>query len=1122
MFIQKQKIYKLVILLVTLGLILPQIFITSFGTNEPQQQWIRAYDGGMTDKALAVTTDSNNNIIVTGFSRIIDDDSCYTIKYDPTGTKLFDIVTNFGDDSYGNDVAVDSQDNIIIAGTCVFGGSKNYLIAKYDSNKNHQWNIKEGTEVKEIAFGVAVDNDDNIIITGQYDNTSLVIYKYDKFGVKLWNKTLLNSDETCGKAIAIDDNNNIIVTGYRDTPSFREGIIIKYSSSGTEIWNQTYSNNDFVNANSVAIDSNNNIVVIGTVYDEADSDIFVIKYDENGVEQWIKSYSKSLNDLGSDVAIDLNDDITLIGTYYETHEKNNYLVIHYDSLGNFKWKKEFDRDYNVDYGTGVAIDSYGKTIITGFSTDSNNDYLTIKYGHKPIADFTYSPTQPCVFDSVQFTDTSIDPAGKLVDWYWTFGDGDASSDQNTSHQYSATGQYTVTLTVTDDDGETDDFSETITVVNAPPVADFTFKPSIPRANEQVNFTDLSVDYDGSIVSWFWDFDDGNTSTGQDPTHSYSDLGIYNVELTVTDNEGLTDSIIKALTVNNELPRISNVNADPNPQTFDKNVNISCEVYDNIMVDTVKAIVEYPDSSTQENICTGNGFYYHTEIYDQLGNYTYYIWANDTSGNINTSENYTFEIINNPPDQPTNPSPDNGSTNVDINPVLSVTVTDPDENSLHVSFFDALDDSPIEPFTFIPSGSTASVTWNGLAYDTTYSWYVIVNDSKTQTVSQTWNFKTKKEPKTDPPGGGETPFNPPFNPPEGPTNNNPVAKIIVSDIIEFVDTNITFDGSESYDPDGDGLTYKWNFYDEVTFNGKIIEYSFSKSGIYSITLTVSDGKGGKDSDSVNIEIITANYAPDDPVVTGPTKGKININYTFTAIAIDKNDDNISYNFDWNDSKTTKTDFIPNGTKTIQNHSWISSGKYIIKINATDNKTNSDTVEFTIFINVKEINFNGSTIGYLNDTDNDSVYNSFYYYLTNQENPVKFVEPHHYLIDLDNNSNWDLIHDDETNETTVYKADQSSGDQGNALLVLLPILFIIFLIILFLLLAFKKKSKDEDKTENPYPTQIPDTKPYSSPGEDMELNDVHSFVDSLSYDDSETTLKARIKGKSIDEIDFDNLE
>jgi len=1122
LFIQKQKIYKLVILLVTLGLILPQIFITSFGTNEPQQQWIRAYDGGMTDKALAVTTDSNNNIIVTGFSRIIDDDSCYTIKYDPTGTKLFDIVTNFGDDSYGNDVAVDSQDNIIIAGTCVFGGSKNYLIAKYDSNKNHQWNIKEGTEVKEIAFGVAVDNDDNIIITGQYDNTSLVIYKYDKFGVKLWNKTLLNSDETCGKAIAIDDNNNIIVTGYRDTPSFREGIIIKYSSSGTEIWNQTYSNNDFVNANSVAIDSNNNIVVIGTVYDEADSDIFVIKYDENGVEQWIKSYSKSLNDLGSDVAIDLNDDITLIGTYYETHEKNNYLVIHYDSLGNFKWKKEFDRDYNVDYGTGVAIDSYGKTIITGFSTDSNNDYLTIKYGHKPIADFTYSPTQPCVFDSVQFTDTSIDPAGKLVDWYWTFGDGDASSDQNTSHQYSATGQYTVTLTVTDDDGETDDFSETITVVNAPPVADFTFKPSIPRANEQVNFTDLSVDYDGSIVSWFWDFDDGNTSTGQDPTHSYSDLGIYNVELTVTDNEGLTDSIIKALTVNNELPRISNVNADPNPQTFDKNVNISCEVYDNIMVDTVKAIVEYPDSSTQENICTGNGFYYHTEIYDQLGNYTYYIWANDTSGNINTSENYTFEIINNPPDQPTNPSPDNGSTNVDINPVLSVTVTDPDENSLHVSFFDASDDSPIEPFTFIPSGSTASVTWNGLAYDTTYSWYVIVNDSKTQTVSQTWNFKTKKEPKTDPPGGGETPFNPPFNPPEGPTNNNPVAKIIVSDIIEFVDTNITFDGSESYDPDGDGLTYKWNFYDEVTLNGKIIEYSFSKSGIYSITLTVSDGKGGKDSDSVNIEIITANYAPDDPVVTGPTKGKININYTFTAIAIDKNDDNISYNFDWNDSKTTKTDFIPNGTKTIQNHSWISSGKYIIKINATDNKTNSDTVEFTIFINVKEINFNGSTIGYLNDTDNDSVYNSFYYYLTNQENPVKFVEPHHYLIDLDNNSNWDLIHDDETNETTVYKADQSSGDQGNALLVLLPILFIIFLIILFLLLAFKKKSKDEDKTENPYPTQIPDTKPYSSPGEDMELNDVHSFVDSLSYDDSETTLKARIKGKSIDEIDFDNLE
>ena len=77
----------------------------------------------------------------------------------------------------------------------------------------------------------------------------------------------------------------------------------------------------------------------------------------------------------------------------------------------------------------------------------------------------------------------------------------------------------------------------------PPVADFSTDISEGTAPLTVQFTDNSYDPDGYIISWFWDFDDGNTSTHQEGgniTHTFQNEGSYRVKLTVTDNEGHTD------------------------------------------------------------------------------------------------------------------------------------------------------------------------------------------------------------------------------------------------------------------------------------------------------------------------------------------------------------------------------------------------------------------------------------------------------------------------------------------------------------------------------------------------------------------------------------------------------
>jgi len=154
----------------------------------------------------------------------------------------------------------------------------------------------------------------------------------------------------------------------------------------------------------------------------------------------------------------------------------------------------------------------------------------------------------------------------IVKYEWDF-DGDGIVDAEgakTSFSFDQKGEYYVKLTVTDSLGQTDSDYCVVTVRNRAPEASFTYTPTEITIKDTVSFYDTSQDEDGTIVSWFWDFGDGTNSTLQNPTHKFSSKGSFQVTLTVTDNDGATDTITQEVIVINLPPEASFEYTPSNP------------------------------------------------------------------------------------------------------------------------------------------------------------------------------------------------------------------------------------------------------------------------------------------------------------------------------------------------------------------------------------------------------------------------------------------------------------------------------------------------------------------------------------------------------------------------------
>lgn len=178
-------------------------------------------------------------------------------------------------------------------------------------------------------------------------------------------------------------------------------------------------------------------------------------------------------------------------------------------------------------------------------SDTNGYIITYTFDTTPDPDFVINTPLPvCAGTPVSFTGS---PAGGQT-YTWDFGDGTVQGGPfpAANHTYTNPGLYYVQLTVTDPSGCSGDIIKLDVIevidcsVNAP-IAGFDIDPDTVCLGDPVTFTDTSQAVPDPPTNWFWAFDDGTFSLSQNPTHSYSSAGTFNVML-VASNSGGNDTI----------------------------------------------------------------------------------------------------------------------------------------------------------------------------------------------------------------------------------------------------------------------------------------------------------------------------------------------------------------------------------------------------------------------------------------------------------------------------------------------------------------------------------------------------------------------------------------------------
>jgi len=337
----------------------------------------------------------------------------------------------------------------------------------------------------------------------------------------------------------------------------------------------------------------------------------------------------------------------------------------------------------------------------------------------PIAGFTTSNTTICLGESLQLNNTSTDATSYV--WSSTGGSLSSTTASNPTISFTTSGSYTVDLTATGPGG-TDNISQSLTIiVDLPPVAlasPSTTTVTLPSSN--VSFTNTS----SNATSYYWDFGDGNTSTGTSPNNTYTSSGIYNGFMIALNGTCSNDTSFFSITVN-DAPTPPDANFAPSSTNICQGDGI---LLTNTSTDATSYLwtasggtLTFPSVDNAELIVTTSG------------SYTVDLTATGPGGTNTSSQTLTITIIQ-PPVASATPS----SSSVSLPfATVSFSNTSTDATSYYWDFEDGNTStlaSPSNSYSFSGTYTVMLIASNGVCSDDTTYFTIDVLDAPTPPVS----------------------------------------------------------------------------------------------------------------------------------------------------------------------------------------------------------------------------------------------------------------------------------------------------------------------------------------------------------------------------------------------------
>jgi len=455
----------------------------------------------------------------------------------------------------------------------------------------------------------------------------------------------------------------------------------------------------------------------------------------------------------------------------------------------------------------------------------------------PTANFTYSPTTPPVGAWVQFDgSSSSDSDGTITSYAWNFGDGSTDSGVSRWHQFNTPGTKIVTLTVTDNDGATHTMTQAVQIgsSNQAPVASFVATPTNPMASAWVQFdATASSDPDGSIVSYAWNFGDGSTESGSLVWHAFGAAGTYVVTLTVTDDDGATDSTSFAIQVgvSNQSPNAAFVFAPTNPL-----VNAWVQFDATTSVDPDGSIVSYSWSFGDGSTDTGSVVWHR---FSAAGTYAVTLTITDDDSATDT---VTLTIQ---AGAAANAAPTAVFSTLPVSPTLGEWVrfdgtasTDSDGSIASYQWTFGDGSSPV----------TGQVVYHQFTTAGTYAVTLTVTDDDGATDTATQSFAM------------------------GAAQQAPVAQFTFAPTAPTVGQSVAFNASTSYDADGIIVSYRWDLNGDGSDDAFVpsVSATYNSAGIAQVRLTVIDNDGLSSTTTQTLVITTSGATPGVPSM-GTTPG-----------------------------------------------------------------------------------------------------------------------------------------------------------------------------------------------------------------------------------------------------------